>query len=248
MDRSLYVAMTGAIQTLRAQAANSHNLANASTAGFRAELAATQAQPVNGPGMPGGRINALLEDTGWDSSMGSVQQTGRELDIALRDNVWLAVQAPDGSESYTRAGDLQLDANGQLRNGAGHAVLGDGGLMAVPPASSISVGADGTVSIVPLGQGANAPAQIGRLKLIEAQPRQLRRGEDGLMRAVNGVSLNPAAGNVLASGALESSNVNLAESMVNMIQLARQFELQTKAMRAAEDNASASATLVRLGN
>lgn len=245
MDRSLYVAMTGAIQTLRAQAANSHNLANASTTGFKAELAANLSASVDGPGLPT-RVNALLANNGWDASGGALQQTGRDLDIALRDDAWLAVQAPDGGEAYTRAGDLRLDAQGQLRTGSGHAVLGDGGPLSIPPSTSITIGADGTISVVPQGQAASATAQVGRLKVVDARPDQLERGGDGLMRARSGQSLNPAAGNSVSSGVLESSNVNLADAMVTMIQLARQFELQTKAMRAAEDNATASATLVRM--
>lgn len=245
MDRSLYVAMTGAVQTLRAQAANSHNLANASTTGFKAELAANLSSAVEGPGLQT-RVNALIGGNGWDARSGALQQTGRELDIALRDDAWLAVQAPDGSEAYTRAGDLQLDANGQLRTGAGHAVLGDGGTMSIPPASSLTIGADGTVSIAPLGQSAGTLAQVGRLRVVDAKPEQLERGSDGLMRAKAGQSLNPAAGTSVTSGALESSNVNLADAMVTMIQLARQFELQTKSMKAAEDNATAASSLVRL--
>jgi flagellar basal-body rod protein FlgF len=246
MDRALYVAMTGASQTLRAQAANSHNLANASTIGFKAELASNVSAAVRGPGLPT-RVNALLADAGWDARSGALQQTGRELDVALRDGSWLAVQAPDGSEAYTRAGDLRIDAAGQLRTGAGHAVLGDGGPLSVPPATAINIGADGTLSAIPLGQSAAAGVQLGRLRVVDAQPEQLQRGADGLMRVTPGAALNPAAGDSLTSGVLESSNVNLADAMVTMIQLARQFEMQTKAMRTVEENARASASLVRMG-
>lgn len=245
MDRALYVAMTGAIQTLRAQTANSHNLANASTTGFKAELAANLATAVQGPGLQT-RVNAVLNSNGWDARSGALQQTGRDLDLAFRENSWLAVQAPDGSEAYTRAGDLQLDELGQLKTGAGHLVLGDGGPLSVPQSSSITIGADGTITVVPAGQASSAPVQVGRLKVVDAAPQQLQRGGDGLMRPKPGQDLNPAAGNAVISGVLESSNVNLADAMVTMIQLARQFELQTKAMKTVEDNATASATLVRM--
>lgn len=245
MDRALYLAMTGATQTLQAQAVNSHNLANASTIGFKAELAAQAAVEVQGPGRPS-RVNAQLRENGWDARSGAVQQTGRDLDIALAEKHWLAVQAPDGAEAYTRAGDLQLDVNGQLRTAAGHAVLGDGGPLAIPQASNLMIGGDGTVSVAPLGQGAATLAAVGRLEVVEARPEQLQRGPDGLMRATSGSTLNPAAGNVLAAGCLEASNVNRPECMVNMIQLARAFELQTKLMRTVEDNASAASSLVRL--
>ena len=246
MDKALYVAMTGATQTLRAQSVNNHNLANASTVGFRAELAASQAVAVNAAGVLPTRVNAQLSDAGWDASSGALMSTGRELDMALGENKWLAVQASDGSEAYTRAGDLRVDANGQLRNGAGHAVLGDGGPLSAPPHSSISIGSDGTLSIVPLGQSASTQAAIGRLRIVEGRPDQLQRGTDGLMRAKPGATLDTAAGDVLTSGMLESSNVNMAEAMVNMISLARQFELQVKLMKTVEDNATASASLTRL--
>lgn len=245
MDRSLYVAMTGAIQTMKAQAANSHNLANASTTGFRAELIANQARVVEGAGLPT-RVNALGVGVGFDARSGALQQTGRDLDIALAEDVWLAVLAPDGSEAYTKAGDLQIDSAGQLRTGAGHAVLGDGGPMALQPHTQLRIGGDGTVSLVPQGSGAETLAAVGRLRTVSAAPQQLERGADGLMRARPGGEPVPAAGNVLVTGALESSNVSLPEAMVNMISLSRQFELQVKLMRTAEDNAQAANALLRV--
>ena len=246
MDRALYVAMTGATQTLRAQAVNNNNIANASTTGFRAEIAALQDVAVTGPGQPT-RVNALAQESGWDSSSGALQSTGNPLDVALRDNAWLAVQAPDGKEAYTRAGDLRVNALGQLANGAGHLVLGEGGPVSVPPNSSITVGSDGTISIVPVGQGPETQATVARLKIVDAKPEQLQRGVDGLMRAAPNVKLSAAAGNTVASGMLESSNVNLPQAMVNMITLARQFEMQVKMMKTVEDNATAAATVMRMG-
>lgn len=245
MDRALYIAMTGATQTLKAQAVNSHNLANASTVGFKAELAAQQAVAVEGPVMPT-RVNARLEGQGFDASLGSVMQTGNPLDVALAPDRWLAVQAADGSEAYTRAGNLQLGADGLLRNAAGQLVMGGGGPLSVPQSSQVTIGGDGTVTVVPLGQGPESPAVVGRLKVVSAQPQQLDRGIDGLMRARAGETLEPASGTVLSAGALEGSNVNLAESMVTMIQLSRNFELQVKLMRTAEQNAQASASLMRM--
>lgn len=245
MDRALYVAMTGAAETLRQQTVNNHNLANASTTGFRAELLASAAAAVQGPGLPS-RVNAAADALGFDARSGGLQQTGRDLDVAFSADSWLAVQAPDGSTAYTKAGDLQLDANGQLRTGAGYAVLGDSGSLSLPPASSIQIGGDGTITIQPQGSGTESLATIGRLSVVTAAPDQLQRGADGLMRARDGVSLAPASGNVVLSGALESSNVNLPETMVNMISLARQFEMQMKLMKSAEDNAAASSSLARM--
>jgi flagellar basal-body rod protein FlgF len=245
MDRALYVGMTGAIQTLRAQTANSNNLANASTTGFRAQLIDTQSIPVAGQGLPS-RVNAQLIDQGWDSSLGSIQQTGRDLDVAFRPGTWLAVQAADGSEVYTRAGDLSVDATGRLLTGAGQQVLGDSGPLSVPPYSQIRIGDDGTISIVPAGAQPNAQSIVGRLKVVEAGPSDLQRDPSGLMRTVPGVTLNAAAGKVVTTGALEGSNVNLAGAMVNMITLAREFELQTKIMHTADQNANAASSLVQM--
>lgn len=245
MDRALYVGMSGAMQTLLAQTANSNNLANAGTTGFRAQLVDAQSVPVAGPGLPS-RVNAQLLDQGWDSTAGTVTQTGRDLDVALHDGDWLAVQASDGSEAYTRAGNLSVDAYGQLVTGGGQPVLGDNGPISVPQYSSIKIGADGTISIVPAGQNPNTVTTVGRLRVVQATPDQLGRGSDGLMRAMPGVSLDSAAGETVAAGALEGSNVDLASTMVTMIQLARQFDLQTKLMKTAEDNSSAASSLLQM--
>ncbi|HZP12225.1 MAG TPA: flagellar basal body rod protein FlgF [Nevskiaceae bacterium] len=244
MDRSLYVAMTGAMQTLNAQAANSHNLANASTVGFRAELVNTQAAPIPGAGLQS-RVNAVAQSEGWDSTPGTIMTTGRDLDIALRGDNWLAVQASDGSEAYTRAGDLRLTPEGQLTTGAGHPVLADSGVLAVPPNTGITIGNDGTISVIGQGQGPATLAQVGRLKVMTIAPGNLERGLDGLMRVKPGAEAQPAAGVSITTGALEASNVNPAEAMVNMIQLARQLELQTKLMKTADDNGAASSSILR---
>ncbi len=245
MDKFLYVAMTGAKETLRAQTANSHNLANASTTGFRADMSAFQSRAVAGSGYAS-RVYATNGTTGWDSTVGAQVSTGRELDVAVQGDGFIAVQARDGREAYTRAGDLRIDPNGQLLNGAGLPVLGDGGPISVPPNTSIAIAPDGTISIVPLGQGPETTASIGRIKLVNAPREQLDRAEDGLFRMRDGTDLPPDANLRVGSGVLESSNVNAAQSMVNMIELARNFELQVKAIRTAEDNGAASAQLLRV--
>lgn len=244
MDRFLYISMTGAKETLRAQTVNSSNLANAGTTGFRADLSAFQTRAVSGSGYAS-RAYATNATTGFDDQQGSLLSTGRDLDVGVNGAGWIAVQAKDGSEAYTRAGDLRVDPNGLLTNGAGHPVLGDAGPLTVPPASSLIVGSDGNISIVPLGQGPETTALVGRIKLVNPPAQTLVRGEDGLFRTQDGVNA-PADANVrLAAGALESSNVNVADALVRMIELARHFELQVKAMRTAEDNAAAAAQLLR---
>lgn len=245
MDKALYVGMTGAMQTLRAQTANSNNLANASTVGFRAELTNTEAQAIGGNGLPS-RVNAVLESRGWDSSEGTIMTTGHALDVAVRGNGWIAVQAPDGTEAYTRAGDLRVTPQGQLLNGAGHALVSDSGPISIPPSSSITIGADGTISVVGQGQGPATLAQVGRLKVMNIAPADLERGADGLMRLKPEGVATPAAGSALIAGALETSNVNPADAMVTMIALARQFELQSKVMHTVEENARASSSILRM--
>lgn len=247
MDRMLYLAMTGAKQMMTAQAVNTNNLANASTTGFKADLEQFRSMPVFGPGLPS-RVYAMSERPGTDFTPGPINTTGRPLDVAVRGQGWMAVQAPDGTEAYTRAGDLRIDSNGLLVTGAGHPVLGDGGApIAIPPAEKLEIGVDGTISIRPVGQEASTLAEVDRIKLVNPNYQDLSKGEDGLMRLANG-ELAPADAAVqLASGALEGSNVNTVEAMVNMIELARQYETQVKMMRAAKDNDEATSQMMRLG-
>ncbi len=245
MDRLLYVAMSGARETLRAQTANNHNLANASTNGFRADLAAFQSRQVAGDGFQS-RVYATASTTGFDATSGTLMPTGRDLDVAVQGSGYLAVQAPDGREAYTRAGDLRVDASGILRTGTGLPVLGDAGPLAVPPHASIAIGADGTVSIVPLGQGPETRAEIGRIKLVNPGDAALTKDADGLLRMKDGSDAPADASATLVSGVLETSNVNVANALVQMIELSRRFDLQVRAMKTAEDNGAASARLLSM--
>jgi len=171
--------------------------------------------------------------------------TGRDLDVGIQGPGWIAVQGPDGREAYTRAGDLRVDPSGILMNGAGQTVLGEGGPISVPPNTSLLVGADGTISIVPVGQGPETTSQVGRIKLVNPPAETLVRGDDGLFRTADGTDAAPDASVRVATGVLESSNVNVADAMVNMIELSRHFDLQVKAMRTAEENAAAAAQLLK---
>lgn len=244
MDKLLYIAMSGAKETLRAQAANNHNLANASTAGFRADLTAFQSRAVVGSGFPS-RVYTTNATTGWDSTGGAQMATGKDLDIAIQGDGFIAVQGNDGREAYTRAGNLHVDTNGQLLTATGQPVLGDGGPVSVPPNSSISIAPDGTVSIVPLGQTASTIANVGRIKLVNPPRDLLERGTDGLFRQTDGNDAPADATVRVTSGELESSNVNIADAMVQMIELARHFDLQVKAMHTAEEDGAASAQLLK---
>src|SRR6056297_31092 len=245
MDRMIFLAMTGARETMLAQAGVSHNLANANTTGFKASLQQAQTLDVEGPGHPA-RAYSMGLDRLADLTPGSLQTTGRELDIAIEGQGWIAVQAPDGGEGYTRSGDLRVDSLGRLTNGAGHTVMGEGGPIALPPFEKLEIGGDGTVTIQPLGQPANALATIERIRLVNPDPATLRRGEDGLIRPAPGVTAPADAAVRLRTGVLEGSNVNTVGALVDMIQLSRQFELQVKMMTAAEEADRASSQLLRM--
>lgn len=242
----LYVAMSGAKQTMLAQTANTNNLANASTTGFRADLASFRSMPVFGPGEPT-RVYAMAENSAVDYSNGMVNATGRELDIAINGEGWIAIQANDGTEAYTRAGDLRIAEGGLLKTGSGMSVLGNGGPIAIPQAEKVEIGSDGTISIQGIGQASNALTVLDRIKLVNPDPAQLVKGGDGLIRLRDREPAQADASINLISGALETSNVNTVESMVNMIMLARQFETQMKIIETAKENDNISTQLLSVG-
>lgn len=245
MDRMIYLAMSAAKQTMNAQALATHNLANVNTTGFKADFEAMRAMPVYGEGHPS-RVFSMTERPGINFTPGSIETTGNELDIAINGDGFIAVMAPDGTEAYTRAGDLQVTVNGQLRTGAGHPVLGNGGPVAVPQSQSLMVGVDGTISIRPLGQEANTLAQVDRIKLVNPDLGELKKGPDGLFRLADG-SNAPADANVrVARGALEHSNVNSVSAMIDIITHARQYEMAVKAMSTAQRMDAAGARLLNL--
>ncbi len=244
MDRSLYVAMTGATQILRAQTETSHNIANASTVGFKAEMSAFRDVPVLGEGMPT-RINAVARGSGYDLSAGTLSTTGRDLDVAVQGQGWIAVQSPDGGEGYTRAGDLQLTPDGMLTDARGNPVLGDGGPTTLPPSPRTDIGADGTVSVVPLGEKPDTLVSVGRIRLVNPPPQQLQQGDDALMHLRDGGQAPADTGVKLASGVLEGSNVNPSTELVKMIALSRQFEMQVRAIHSADENAQAATKLLQ---
>lgn len=246
MDNMMYIAMTGAKQILLAQASNSNNLANASTPGFRADLAAFHSLPVYGPGY-NSRVYAQTGDAGVDLTPGSVSMTGRDLDVAINGEGLMAVQGVNGNEAYTRAGDLQITSEGLLQTGAGHPVLGDGGPITVPPYQKLEIGADGTISIQPLGQSPSTLAVVGRIKLVNPLKDQLTKGDDGLIHLKDGSAATADAAVHLVSGALEGSNVKSVDAMVTMIELARQYEMQVKIMKEAQQNDADSAKLMAMG-
>jgi flagellar basal-body rod protein FlgF len=243
MDRLIYTAMTGATHAMAQQATTANNLANINTTGFRAQLDSFRAVQVQGEGLP---TRAFVVDStvGSDFRPGVIQQTGRELDVALQSKGWLVVQAADGSEAYTRNGSLQVNEAGLLQTREGLAVMGDGGEISLPPDGQIAIAKDGTVSVRSQG---GTMSSVGRIKLVNPPEDQLVRGEDGLFRMQDGSSAEVDINAVLVAGALESSNVNPVNEMVNMIAQARLYDMNMKLMQNAEQNAAKADQTLSLG-
>jgi flagellar basal-body rod protein FlgF len=243
MDRLIYLSMSGAKAAMQRQDVLANNLANVSTGGFRAELQAFRAVPVAGSGAST-RVYALESTPGYSDAAGTVSGTGRKLDVAMQGRAWLAVQGLDGTEAYTRAGALDLSADGTLVTRSGLPVLGDGGPIQVPPGSEVSIAPDGTVSATDTTDAKRRSTPVGRLKLVTPEA-PLTRGTDGLFRAPDG-DLPADTTARLQDGALEGSNVSAVETMVAMITAARQFEMQMKMLQSAEANEKSAEQL--LGN
>ena len=241
MDRMIYLSMTGAKATMQRQEVLAHNLANASTPGFRAELTAFRAVPVLGQGAAT-RVYALESTPGYNAEPGAVQATGRNLDVAMKGNTWLAVQGLDGTEAYTRTGALDVNNEGVLITKTGLTVLGDGGPITVPANAQVQIAPDGTISAA---VGNAKPQSVGKLKLVTPES-PLQRGEDGLFRSANGdLSADPEAR--VQDSALEGSNVSPVETMIAMIAAARQFEQQMKMVHSAQEKEQAGTKLLSNG-
>ncbi|MBZ0329271.1 flagellar basal body rod protein FlgF [Halomonas sp. ANAO-440] len=248
MDRILYTAMSGAKQSMDQQAVVSHNLSNLDTAGFRAQLHAMRAVPVQGNGALPTRVSVAGTTPTSDFTPGPMNATGRELDVAMQGNAWLAVQSEDG-EAYTRRGDLQIAGDGILMV-VGRPVMGDGGPIQVPPGSQLYMGADGTLSAIGEGEGPEALADVGRIKLVTPQA-DLVRGDDGLFRPLPDVQGNVAQLAAdeearVATGVLEGSNVGAIDAMVSMIDVARRYEMQMKVISTADENAQRANNLLSI--
>jgi flagellar basal-body rod protein FlgF len=245
MDRLIYTAMTGAKHILEQQATNSHNLANATSTGFRAQVDSFRAVPVVSEGLPT-RAFVINTTVGSDFRAGAIQQTGRDLDVAVEGQGWLTVLRDDGSEGYTRNGALKLNENGVLQTAAGQTISGDGGPISIPPDVAISIAKDGTISTVNHGTLPGPSNILGRLKLVNPDVNGLERKADGLYGMKDNSTADADASVKIASGALEGSNVNVVDAMVNMISLARQFETQMKLIQSAENNADKASQLFNL--
>lgn len=235
MDKLIYTAMTGAKATMDQQASVANNLANVSTSGFKSELHRLRAVQVQSQSLPT-RAFTVDATVATDYTPGTIMQTGNPLDVAINGKGWIAVTTPDGKEAYTRGGSLTLDQNGVLRTQDGYEVVGDGGQISIPPDNTIDIGADGTITTVPLNGARNTATAVGRIKLVNPPESQLKHGDDGLFRLTSGNPADLDENVKVAGGYLEGSNVNMVDQMVNMIALQRNYELNVRMLTGAQDN------------
>ena len=246
MDRAIYIAMTGAKNNMMSQTSHANNMANLSTSGFKADFEQSRSMGVYyGDGQPT-RAYALTESPSADFDSGPMMSTGNPMDVAIQGQGFIAVQAPDGSEAYTRAGNLTIDASGTLRTANGLAVLGNSGPINFPPLDKLEIGSDGTISIIALGQGAETMVDSNRLKLVNPDLKNVEKGADGLFRQRDGLTAEVSASVRVAGSMLEGSNVNAMSEFTQILTLARQYEMQVKLMKTADENAAASAQLLQM--
>ncbi|MDW6017812.1 flagellar basal-body rod protein FlgF [Vibrio plantisponsor] len=248
MDRALFLAMSGAKQNMQAMQLRANNLANVSTTGFRADLAQARSMQAYGDGLPS-RVFSMTERPGNNFQQGSVITTGRDLDVTIQGDGWIAVQDKTGAEGLTRNGNLQIDQTGLLLNGNGHLVLGETGApITLPvPVAKVEIGNDGTISVRPQGAPADAMEIVDRIKLVRPNNQDLYKDVNGLFRAKDPNAAYDADANVkILTRALEGSNVNAVGEMTSLIELQRQFEMQVKMMSTAEDMDKSSDSLLRM--
>jgi len=246
MDRMLYVAMSGAKEVMLSQANNSNNLANANTDGFKKDFNVFRAQHVQGPGWES-RAYSLDERPATDFSAGAIKVTGRDLDIVTKEDGFIGIQAPNGDEVYVRTASMQILENGNMVDVKGNPILNESGTpINVPPVKTITIGDDGTISIVPADSPSNQLVVLDRIRLVKPSPADLEKGLDGFARLKADAAPVIQSPVTVVSGALESSNVNTAEALVNMIELSRKYELQVKMMSATKNHAQKSDSLLSL--
>ncbi|WP_420591720.1 flagellar basal body rod protein FlgF [Bacterioplanoides sp.] len=245
MDRALYIAMSGAKQNTLGQSAHANNLANVNTTGFRSDYTQSRAMGVFGEHFPT-RAYAMTERPASDFRQGPLVETGRRMDVTIEGGGWFAVVGPDGQEAYTRAGDMSVDPAGRLINGNGLQMIGDGGPVVLPEYEKIEISRAGIVSVQPLGETPAAVAEPVQLKLVNPDPQLLEKGEDGLFRFRDPATTQaPADPNItLVNGFIEGSNVNAVKELTDLIALNRQYEMQVKLMKKADENSSATTQIL----
>jgi flagellar basal-body rod protein FlgF len=245
MDRLVHTSLSGLRGAMARQAATANNLANANTAGFRAEIAEIRPVWIQGGGLAA-RAASSEEVLAADMRAGATMETGRGLDVALLGDAMLAVQGPEGDEAYTRRGDLQRADSGLLTTGDGHPVIGNQGPITLPPVDSLKIAEDGRIWIVPQGGDPNVPQQIDQLKLTSPAGSRIVKGLDGLFRVEGGGALPANGGAKLVAGSIEGSNVDPTKALVDMIEASRAWDTQLKLIGAAQEIDTSAADLMRL--
>ena len=245
MDRLVYTAYSGLRGRMAAQASIANNMANASTVGFRSDSFNMEQLAVKGVGFDG-RSLMSEEVVDADRKAGAVVNTGRDLDVAVDGDAWMAVQASDGEEAYTRRGDLTIAPSGVLQTGDGFPVIGNSGPITIPPAAKVTIGADGSILVVPPGGELDKPQIVDRLKLVDPKGSTTLKGMDNLLRVKDGGTLPANLDATVKSGSLEQSNVNVTETLIQMIENQRSYEIQAKMLNTAKDMDEGGASLMRM--
>lgn len=240
MERLIHTAVSGAELAQTALRITANNLANVNTVGFKADMEQAKSLQITGEGYRT-RFQAQLMPVATDLQAGAMMETGRDLDVAVSDKGFIVVQDANGNEAYTRSGELQVGANGQLTVN-GFAVMGGAAAIQLPEFGDIDISPDGTLNLLPVGGG--VIEQQERIKLVDSDNRVMVKGADGLFRAVDGEPLDQAENITLRSGVLEGSNVNAVEEMVSTMNISRQFELNLKMMKTADELAVSGNKLI----
>lgn len=246
MDRIAQVSLNTMRQLNQSQRLIAANLANQNTVGFRRDIdfnvGSVYMQANNAVE---DRVFSTTAKVGVDTLNGSLIPTERPLDVAISGEGYMVAVTPNGERTLTRRGDLTTDANGQLKNGDGNIIVGDTGPIKLPPYEKIELAKDGSVSYKPVGGEGNLMVPAGRITLVNVPSDNITKGLDSYLRPADGV-IPPADSKIsLASGFIESSNVNSVESMVEMIQYQRSYELQVKMIGVAKEIDTETSKLMR---
>ena len=245
IDKAIFIAMSGASEAQNAQALHANNIANGSTAGFKAQYEAQRALPVYNSGLPT-RVYAATYAPGFDQSAGNIIETGNNLHIHLKGEGFFAVQGDKLQEGYTRRGDLQIDQNGQLITGDGYPLIGSGGIIILPPAKNVNISVSGEVLVTPLNATTDDMILVDRLKLVNPDVQTLVKGHDGLFRRENGTPAENVENLKVGSNGYEASNVNPVNELITLMELSRKMEMGLKIVSAVKDNAQSSSSLLSL--
>lgn len=247
MDRMIHISGRAMQGIMARQTAVANNMANSDTIGFRAEIVNANARYVEREQTFDSRAVTDEYVLQADMNAGAFMATGRPLDVALNGDALLAVQSPDGSEGYTRRGDLMMSETGLVSTADGHPVLGENGPLTLPDADSVSIAKDGTVWVVPRGGDPDNPVQADRLKLVSPQGSEIVKQNDTLFHVRGGGALPSDPEARLTPETLEKSNVNMSQALVDMIEVSRAWETQVKMLKAAQEMDEQGASIMKIG-